>query len=37
MHAARIALEIALETLTTNEPINRAEGHTEQADVAIPS
>ena len=32
MKAAIIELEIALDVLTTNEPINRAEGKIEQAD-----
>ena len=33
MKAAITELEIALETMETNEPINRAEGNTEQADL----
>ena len=33
MKAAIVQLEISLETLVTNEPINRAEGNTEQADM----
>ena len=33
MKAAINELTIALETMETNEPINRAEGNTEQADL----
>lgn len=33
MQAAITELEIALETLEINEPINRAEGNTAQADL----
>lgn len=33
MNAAIAILEIALETAQTNEPINRAEGEIEQADL----
>jgi hypothetical protein len=33
MKAAIAELEIALETMETNEPINRAEGNVEQADM----
>jgi hypothetical protein len=33
MKAAIAQLKISLDVLTTNEPINRAEGNTEQADV----
>jgi hypothetical protein len=33
MKSAIAQLEISLETLVTNEPINRAEGNTEQADL----
>lgn len=34
MKAAITQLKINLETLVTNEPIHRAEGQTEQADLA---
>lgn len=33
MKAAITQLQIHLDVLTTNEPINRAEGNTEQADL----
>jgi hypothetical protein len=33
MKAAITQLQISLDVLTTNEPINRAEGNTEQADL----
>ena len=33
MKTAIAQLEISLETLVTNEPINRAKGNTEQADL----
>jgi len=33
MKAAIAQLEVSLETLVTNEPINRREGNTEQADM----
>ena len=33
MKAAIVQVEISLEPLVTNEPINRAEGNTEQADM----
>lgn len=33
MQAAIIHLSIALETMETNEPINRARGNNEQADL----
>ena len=33
MKAAITQLEISLETLVTNEPINRSEGNTDQADL----
>lgn len=33
MQAAIVELEQALETAETNEPINRAEGNIEQADL----
>ncbi len=33
MKSAITTLEIALDTLVTNEPINRREGHVEQSDL----
>lgn len=33
MQAAIIVLQSALDTMETNEPINRAEGNVEQADL----
>jgi hypothetical protein len=33
--AAIVNLEISLETLENNEPINRAEGNIEQADLEL--
>jgi hypothetical protein len=37
MTAAIITLEIALDTLVTNEPINRAEGKIDQAELEAKS
>jgi hypothetical protein len=35
VQAGIVVLEIALNTLVTNEPINRAEGNVEQADLEV--